>query len=251
MKYLNFFGAKIACTDKKILLRDIENLQKKQTASCVTFTNVHVVISSMRDEVLRKALNTSERVAPDGMPLVWAGKLFCKSQIERCSGPDIMEALLKQTELKGNSHYFYGSTQDTLSRLQLKLQEKYPSLIIKGMYSPPFRAISIEEDEAIIHEINELNPDYIWIGLGAPKQEVWMYEHKSCLNRGVLLGVGAAFDFLAGSKKRAPLWMQRIGLEWLYRLLQEPRRLGRRYLVTNVLFILELLIKGVQTEEHE
>lgn len=251
MKCLNFFGSRITCTDQKTLLLDVENLGRKQEANYITFTNVHVVITAMKNEALRVALNASSRVAPDGMPLVWAGKLFCKSEIERCSGPDMMAELLRASEGKGLSHFFYGSTDETLNRLHLKIKEKYPDLVIKGMYAPPFRPMTSEEDKEVIKMINTMKPDYLWVGLGAPRQEIWMYEHKPYLHCGVQLGVGAAFDFLSESKKRAPVWMQKTGFEWLYRFLQEPRRLGKRYLVTNFLFLIKLISKGVKAEEIE
>ncbi|PKM93717.1 MAG: glycosyltransferase [Firmicutes bacterium HGW-Firmicutes-1] len=251
MKYLNIFNVHVNCTDRKTLLKDIQDMVHKKQASYIAFTNVHVIVTAMKNEQLRKTLNEADRVAPDGMPLVWLGKFLMKSGVERCSGPDIMEEVMKVSNVNGYSHYFYGSTEDTLSRLQQELSIKYPKLKIAGSYSPPFRELSKEEDQIIVNEVNRLSPDFIWVGLGAPKQEIWMKKHKKLINRGVMMGVGAAFDFHAGSIKRAPHWMQKVGFEWLFRLIQEPKRLWKRYFITNLVFLYSLLTKGVKLEERE
>ena len=141
---------------------------------------------------------------------------------------------------KGYTHYFYGSTKETLDKLEVKLKQKYPKLNIVGMYSPPFRDLTELEDREIIEMINSTNADFIWIGLGAPKQEIWMYKHKNKVN-GLMFGVGAGFDYHAEIIKRAPKWMQNFSLEWLYRFWQEPKRLFKRYLTTNSKFIFYLL----------
>ena len=152
------------------------------------------------------------------------------------SGPDLMPEILRVSEEEGYSHYFYGSTEQTLKALEKNLREKYPRLNIAGVYSPPFRKLTEEEDIETIERINAAKPDFLWVGLGAPKQERWMYEHRGKVNA-VMLGVGAAFDFHAGTAKRAPKWMQEFYLEWLYRLIQDPKRLLRRYVRSNAQFI--------------
>lgn len=144
---------------------------------------------------------------------------------------------------KGYRHYFYGSTEKTLKLLEEKLKENYPGMQIAGMYSPPFRPLTEEEDKKIIEKINETNPDFVWIGLGAPKQEKWMAAHQGQID-GLMLGVGAGFDYYAGNIDRAPEWMQKHNLEWLYRLIQDPKRLFKRYLVTNTKFIWNAMIRG-------
>lgn len=251
MKYLNFFGVRVSASTQKTLLNYVQDKITYKGASYITFTNVHVIITALKNGLLKQALYEADLVAPDGMPLVWAGKTVGKNLIERCSGPDIMKRLIEISEEKGYTHYFYGSTDETILELKKQLREKYPNLKIVGTYSPPFRELTAIEDLEITEEINNLSPDIIWIGLGAPKQEIWMNEHKNKINRGVMLGVGAAFDFIANTKKRAPLWMQKIGLEWLFRLLSEPGRLWKRYLVTNFLFVINILTKGVQMEEKD
>lgn len=248
MKYLNVFDVKVNCTNPHTLLGVLEILLKKMNSSYVTFTNVHVVVSARKDPPLMEALENAHIVAPDGMPLVWLGRLK-KCDIDRCSGPDVMKAMLRESEIKGYTHYFYGSTRRNLRLLESELKKSYPNLKIVGMYAPPFRELTETEDNEIVAEINKLSPDFIWVGLGAPKQEKWMLNHKDRINHGVMLGVGAAFDFLSGNVKRAPLWMQKSGLEWLYRLIQEPGRLWKRYLVTNLSFMCRLITKGVKIEE--
>ena len=155
-----------------------------------------------------------------------------------------MEEVFKITVEKGYRHYFYGSTEETLEKLHRKLNHNYPGIQIVGMYSPPFRPLNEEEDKDIIKRINDTNPDFVWVGLGAPKQENWMYNHQGKVN-GFMVGVGAAFDYFAENIYRAPEWMQRSNLEWVYRLLQEPKRLFRRYWHSNIRFIWYAMIRGL------
>ncbi len=147
-----------------------------------------------------------------------------------------MTELFKISVSNGYRHYFYGSTAETLASLQTNLHKNYPGIQIAGLYSPPFRPTTEKEDAAIVRAINEADPDFVWIGLGAPKQEQWMASHQG-LVKGLMIGVGAGFDYHAGNIKRAPAWMQRANLEWLYRLIQNPRKLFKRYLTTNFKFI--------------
>ena len=158
------------------------------------------------------------------------------SEARRVPGPDLMPAILELSQEKGYTHYFYGSTDKTLTQLKKVLLERFPKLQIAGMYSPPFRPLTQEEDQEIIDRINASGADFIWVALGAPKQEKWMYEHQHKVN-GLMLGVGAAFDFIAGTTKRAPMWMQKLCLEWVYRITQDPGRMFPRYVNTNFAFL--------------
>ena len=194
------------------------------------------------DEQYRKVQNEAFLAVPDGKPLVLVCKKRGFADAGRIAGPDLMPKILKLSQEKGYSHYFYGSTEKTLTLLKEKLLKSYPDLKIAGMYSPPFRQLTEEEDRQIIRQINESRPDFIWVGLGAPKQEIWMNAHKEKVN-GLMLGVGAAFDFHAGTVKRAPGWMQEWCLEWLFRLCQDPKRLIKRYLKTNTKFLWLTLFK--------
>lgn len=152
------------------------------------------------------------------------------------TGPDLMKELLKESKTKHYRHYFYGSTQKTLDVLREKVTENYPGAVIAGMYSPPFRPLTPEEDEDVVRMINEAKPDFVWVGLGAPKQERWMAVHEDRV-QALMVGVGAAFDYEAGNIRRAPQWMQKHNLEWLYRLMQDPKRLFKRYFVTNTKYL--------------
>ena len=180
---------------------------------------------------------------PDGGPLSSVGRKRGFSQMERTTGPDYLKEILDISAKEGYRHFFYGSTEETLEKLQKHLGENYPGVQIAGMYSPPFRSLTEEEDKEIIRMINESQADFVWIGLGAPKQERWMSDHKGIIS-GFMVGVGAAFDYLAGNITRAPEWMQKTNLEWLYRLMQEPKRLFKRYFYTNKKFIWNAVIRG-------
>lgn len=214
------------------LIRNLEDLRGKYI--CVS--NVHTVVMSYEDEKYRNIQNSAAMVLPDGKPLSVVSRLRGFKQAQKVSGPDLMPTMFRVSEEKEYTHYFYGSTEETLGKLKEALLKQYPKLKIVGMYSPPFRPLTQEEDEEIIQQINDVSPDFIWIGLGAPKQEQWMYAHKDKMC-GVMLGVGAGFDFHAGTVKRAPVWMQKCGLEWLHRLTQDPKRLFKRYVVTNSKFL--------------
>lgn len=212
-----------------------ENLDAlKGNYICVS--NVHTTVMSYRDEAYRKVQNSGAMALPDGQPLSIVSRKRGFKDAQRVPGPDLMPRILKLSEEKGYTHYFYGSTEKTLAELKKAMLEAYPKLQIVGMYSPPFRTLSEEEDEQIIKQINDTKPDFVWVALGAPKQENWMYQHKNKVN-GLMIGVGAAFDFLAGTTKRAPAWMQKLCLEWVFRILQDPKRMLPRYLSTNFAFL--------------
>ncbi len=206
----------------------------------VCFSNVHTTIMADDDKDYRDILNGSAATFPDGKPLADRIAAAGYEEAERVAGPDLMAELFRCSRGSGKKHYFYGSTQETLDALKKHLSEVYPFMEIAGMYSPPFRDLTEEEDKEIVERINASGADFVWIGLGAPRQERWMAAHKGRINA-LMLGVGAGFDFHAGTVKRAPLILQKLGLEWLYRLFQDPRRLIKRYLVTNTKFILRSL----------
>ena len=202
----------------------------------ICVSNVHTTVMSYENEEYRKIQNGAAMALPDGAPLSSYSRRKGYKQAQRVTGPDLMLELFAISKEKGYRHYFYGATEETLQSMKEVLERDYPGIQIAGMYAPPFRALTPQEDAQIVAKINESRPDFIWIGLGAPKQEEWMYQHMGQL-QGVLIGVGAGFDYLAGYIKRAPRWMQRMSLEWLYRLLQDPKRLWRRYSTHNVTFI--------------
>ena len=215
------------------LEKNLSNL--KGDYICVS--NVHTTVTSYEEPFYCAIQNGGIMAIPDGGPLSSLGRKRGFVMMERTTGPSLMGELFKISAKRGYRHYFYGSTEETLEKLKNKLQEYYPEIQIAGMYSPPFRALSIEEDNEVIEKINETNPDFVWIGLGAPKQEKWMFDHQGSIN-GLMIGVGAGFDYYAGNIKRAPQWMQKCNLEWLYRLMQDPKRLFKRNFHTNIKFIL-------------
>ena len=213
----------------------------------VCICNVHSVVTTTNDVEFKIAVNNADMATPDGAPIAWALRRLGHPAQERINGPDLMMKYLAEAERLGQSVFFYGSTESTLARLRVALNGQFPTLRIAGTHSPPFRALSREEDERIVDMINESGANMVFVGLGCPKQEKWMAEHRGRV-RGVMVGVGAAFDYHAGVVKRAPLWWQRNGLEWLYRLGSEPRRLFKRYMVTNTLFVVGFVRQIVTTK---
>jgi N-acetylglucosaminyldiphosphoundecaprenol N-acetyl-beta-D-mannosaminyltransferase len=208
---------------------------RRQNYVCVT--GVHGLMESHRDPELREIHNRAGMVTPDGMPLVWLARAMGFSGVERVYGPDLMLAVCERSAAAGWRHFFYGGSDGIPELLERRLTERFPGLAVAGTYSPPFRPLTESEDEAIVKRINAASPDIVWVGISTPKQERWMAAHLGRINAPVMVGCGAAFDFHAGVKRQAPRWMMRAGLEWAYRMITEPRRLGRRYLVNNPLFV--------------
>ena len=209
--------------------------QREQHYVCVT--GVHGVMESQRDPELLEIHNNSGLTTPDGMPMVWAGHRAGATHMTRVYGPDLMLAMLEIARQRGWASYFYGGAEGVPEMLAGRLQERLPGLQVAGTYSPPFRPLTADEDAEVVSRINTAAPDLVWVGLSTPKQERWMAGHVGRLTAPVLLGVGAAFDMHAGLLPQAPPWLQRHGLEWLYRLAKEPRRLWRRYLGNNPRFV--------------
>jgi exopolysaccharide biosynthesis WecB/TagA/CpsF family protein len=218
---------------------------KELAGKYICFSNVHTSVMAREDAAYRDVLNGAAFVFPDGNPIAVLQQKEGYVGAKRVAGPDFMERMFNDTADGRLSHFFYGSTQETLDALKAALFEKYPGLDVRGMYSPPFRELTPEEDQADIDMINASGADIVWIGLGAPKQEKWMKAHEGKIN-GVMMGVGAGFNFHAGNIKRAPVWIQKIGFEWLYRLFQDPKRLFKRYFVTNVKFFWYLMLSWIK-----
>ena len=196
-----------------------------------------------RDKKLKQVLNHAGMVTPDGVPLVWLCRLQGHKNTRRVYGPDLLLAACERSLTTGWKHYFYGGAPGVAEKLIANLEKRFPGLPVAGFDTPPFRPLTPEEDRAAVEQINASGADIVWVGLGAPKQEYWMAEHLGKVNAPVMIGVGAAFDFHAGVKKQAPRWMQRSGLEWLFRLATEPRRLWKRYLINNPLFIILAILQ--------
>ena len=236
MEDCNILGVNIAVTNLSETVNYIEENIDNLRGNYICISNVHTTVTAYENKYYRKIQNGGALALPDGKPLSILSKKRGFRNAQRVTGPDLMGELFKESEKKGYKHYFYGSTEETLKLLKCKLKKTYPKLNIAGMYSPPFKQeVSLERDK-ILNEINNEDVDFFWIGLGAPKQEKWMSIHKGKVNA-LMIGVGAGFDYYAGKIKRAPMWMQRYSLEWFYRLMQDPKRLLKRYVTTNSKFI--------------
>lgn len=212
----------------------------EEHATVVAVCNVHSVMSARRDDQLFAAISNAEIATSDGVPLVWGLRWTARPEQERVYGPELMRQAFAEQADRGWKHYLYGSTPETLSLLQEKILDMAPAANVVGVHSPPFRELTAQEHAEELEEIRASGADIVWVGLGMPKQELWMHRVKEDLPGIAVLGVGAAFDFIAGTVKQAPGWMQRAGLEWLYRLIQEPRRLWRRYILNNPAYVLLL-----------
>jgi N-acetylglucosaminyldiphosphoundecaprenol N-acetyl-beta-D-mannosaminyltransferase len=212
-------------------------LQTK-TKGYICVTGVHGVSEAYKDPAFRSILNRSFLNTPDGMPMVWMGKCQGFPQMGRVYGPDLMLRVCEYTQKAGLSHFFYGGGPGVADELKRRLQSKFPNLSVVGTYTPPFRPLTPEEEQSLIAQVAALKPDIFWVGLSTPKQEKFMARYWQKLDATLFFGVGAAFDFHAGRVRQAPPWMQRNGLEWLFRLGCEPRRLWKRYLKNNPLFLL-------------
>ncbi|GAB4436488.1 MAG: WecB/TagA/CpsF family glycosyltransferase [Anaerolineae bacterium] len=203
----------------------------------VSVCTVHTVIECRRSQEMRRAVNSAGLATPDGMPLVWLSRRQSAQPVSRVYGPDLMLALCQASAETGYRHYFLGGAPGVAELLAREMQARFPGLQVAGSYSPPFRPLSPAEDAQLVAQLNQASADIIWVGLGTPKQDLWMAAHRPRLSAAVLIGVGAAFDIHTGRVPQAPRWMQRAGLEWLFRLWQEPGRLWYRYLVYNPLFV--------------
>jgi len=211
-------------------------ISHRSIGNYIVTTNANTIVLSKKDPKIKEAVNKGNLSVPDGISLVLLSKLYGKPLRRRVYGPDLMLKFLKNAEGKGYSNFFYGSTELTLKALVKNLKKRFPSLNIAGIYSPPF-SDTMEEDEKAAKIINEVSPDVLWVGLGCPKQQLWMYKNKDKMKVPVMVGIGAAFDFLAQTKSQAPRWIRDNGFEWIFRLITEPKRLWRRYLINNSLFV--------------
>ena len=240
---VNIMGVEIAAINMDWLMDYTVRHVGELSGDYICVSNVHTTVTASEDEAYRAVQNGGIMAIPDGGPLSSLGRKRGFPDMARTTGPSYMGEVFKQSVEHGWRHYFYGSTDATLEKLRQKLGEQYPGICIVGAYSPPFRPLTEEEDREIVAAINAASPDFLWVGLGAPKQENWMAAHQGAV-KGLMVGVGAGFDYHAGNIRRAPEWMQRHNLEWLYRLMQEPRRLFKRYLKTNTKFLFETRVRG-------
>lgn len=234
---LPVLGAPIDVLDAGTAVARISAWAQRRESRVVCICNVHSVVTASHDSSFMQVIAQADMATPDGAPVAWMLRRQGAVAQPRVSGPDLMLDYCAHAAATSESIFLFGSTGETLARLQAALLQRWPALKIAGTLSPPFRALSAEEDAAIVATLNASGAGTVWVSLGCPKQERWMHAHRGQVHA-VMLGVGAAFDFHAGTVTRAPMWMREHGLEWLHRLASEPRRLGRRYIVTNVAFLL-------------
>ncbi len=234
-------GARVDLIDYEQVITRMKRAIRRREKITIGFTNVYTIMRAREDRELLLDLSRFTLSVPDGMPLVWLSRCTDTPIHDRVYGPDLFGLFCQESRNGEFRHFFYGSTDTVLEGLRRNLLKRYPGIEIAGMISPPFRPLTSTEEERYITEINASGADVLWIGIGSPKQEKWMARMRPRLEVPVLAAVGAAFDYYAGTKKQAPKVWQKNGLEWLYRLLQEPRRLATRYLVYNPLFILRIV----------
>jgi N-acetylglucosaminyldiphosphoundecaprenol N-acetyl-beta-D-mannosaminyltransferase len=238
---VNILGVGIAPLDLARVVATLDQWHAERRREYVCCVSVHGLVVAQRDKAVRDAINGSGLATQDGMPLVWWSRGAGYRASGRACGPDLMDAMCALSAERGHRHYFYGGSPDVVERLVARMTQRHPGLIVAGYRSPPYRALTQTEDAADVAAINDARPDFVWVGLGMPKQEKWIAAHFGRIHATALLGVGAAFDFHAGTKPRAPRWIQRSGFEWLFRLASEPRRLAHRYVIDNSIFIAHAL----------
>ena len=237
----DILGVHIDALDIQAAVHTIEAWINNRESRYVCICTVHSIMEANNDPNYKFLLNHADMRTPDGMPLVWLSRLSGKSKISRVCGPDLMAILAARSRTTGHRHYFYGGAPGVATELARNLVERYPGLHVVGTHQPGLLRPGEMERAEVIGQINASTADIVWVGLGSPKQDWWIANHRKLLDAPVLIAVGAAFDFHSGRISRAPKWMQKAGLEWLFRLSQDPRRLWRRYLVYNTLFIFRVV----------
>jgi N-acetylglucosaminyldiphosphoundecaprenol N-acetyl-beta-D-mannosaminyltransferase len=238
---VDVLGVGINAITMRTAVDEISRWVETRDKHYVCVTGVHGVMESQYDPELLEIHNRSGLTTPDGMPMVWAARWAGVENVERVYGPDLMLELCSRAARRGWTSYFYGGGEGVPETLARQLSDMFPGLEVVGAHSPPFRDLSVEEDVLVVDQINQADPDFVWVGLSTPKQERWMASHLGKLRAPVLVGVGAAFDIHAGLLPQAAPWLQRSGLEWAYRLYREPRRLWRRYLKNNPRFLVRVV----------
>lgn len=239
---VDILGVEVSAVDIDGVCAAVEGWIERGERRYVCVTGVHGIMESRRDEELREIHNGAGLTVPDGMPTVWAGRYVGAQAIDRVYGPEMMLEICERAARRGWRSFFYGGGPDTAELLERAMRERFPGLETAGTFTPPFGELTPEQDRDAIEAIDAGGADIVWVGLSTPKQERWMAAHVERLGRPcVLLGVGAAFDINAGLRRDAPRWVGRLGMHWLFRLAQEPRRLWRRYLLNNPAFVAAML----------
>lgn len=249
MDRVNVLGVGVSAINMDMALSCIDGWIQRREPNYVIAVPAHCIVECLRDEKLRNIYNRAGMVTPDGRPIAWITRLMGFKHVEQVRGSDLMLKVCERSLARGYRHFLYGGWPPTVvEELACKLKDRFPGIQIVGAYAPPFRPLTPEEDRGVVEMINSVSPDVVWIGLGAAKEEFWAEAHVGKLVAPVLIGVGAAFDFHSGRKPHAPRWMIRLGLEWLFRILTEPRRLGPRYLKDNPVFVWNMLCQALGKE---
>jgi N-acetylglucosaminyldiphosphoundecaprenol N-acetyl-beta-D-mannosaminyltransferase len=246
----NVLGIGVSTLNLTTALESVARALEHRTKGYVCVTGVHGIMEAQSDPHFRGILNRAFLNTPDGMPMVWVGRGQGFRQMDRVYGPDLMLMICEFTQKKGYTHFLYGGAEGVATELKQRLEQKFPGIKILGTYTPPFRPLEPAEEADLLRTVNTLKPDIIWVGLSTPKQEKFMDRYWQKLDATLMFGVGAAFDFHAGRVRQAPRWMQRSGLEWLFRLGCEPRRLWRRYLKNNPRFIFRILCQSLGLKRY-
>lgn len=247
---VNILGVGISTLTPNLATRFLENYVRSGITGYVCVTGVHGIMESQKDERLRLIINNATLAVPDGMPTVWYGKLQGFHHMQRTYGPDLMLDICKASLSSGHTHFLYGGREGVAEQLKRALEERFPGIRIVGTYTPPFRPLEQQEEQELVDMVESLKPDYFWVGLSTPKQEKFMAAH-SHLSVGIQIGVGAAFDIHTGNLKDSPPWIKSMGLQWLHRLIQEPRRLWKRYLLNNPVFVCKILLQYLKLRQYD
>ena len=243
MRKISILGTEISELESYEITYDLlKEYLKKEKPAYITVNNAHTIVTAVRDKKYRQIINGSFLALPDGKPLSVIAKLKGEKNISRIFGPTFLEKTMEWGQKDGITHFLFGSTKEVHLNMMDKIMSLYPEAKIVGSIIPPFKKFTSLENEEFISKMNDSKAQVIWIALGAPKQEKWMYENYKKLNQGIMIGIGAGFNYLSGDLKHAPAWMKKSSLEWLYRLFQEPGRLWKRYLLTNTLFIYYVIL---------
>jgi N-acetylglucosaminyldiphosphoundecaprenol N-acetyl-beta-D-mannosaminyltransferase len=242
-RVLYILGSPVDLINWEDALEQVSTWSKLQVGRIICVCNVHMIVTAAKDCSLADVLAVADMVTPDGAPIAWTLRRSGDPKQERINGPDLMWRFLSIAEAQGTVVSFFGSSESTLSNLNSQIRSSFPNLSVGELISPPYGPISDQLDAEYVARINDARTGVLFVGLGCPKQELWMLAHKNHINS-VMIGVGAAFDFHSGTVKRAPVWMRDHGLEWAHRLYSEPRRLWRRYLVTNFVFLYSMIRLG-------
>lgn len=247
----NLLGVRLSAFDLPTAVAEMDRAVAEARCAYVSTCPVYTLMQGYERAEVRDALNGADWVTPDGMPVVWALRLFGAPGVGRVYGPDLMLALTEVSARKSYAQYYLGGAPGVADALAVEMQRRFPGLKVAGTYCPPFREPTTDEVREMISLINASGAHVVWVGLGSPKQDLWMAKYRPLLTPPLLVGVGAAFDFYAGRQPQAPRWMQRSGLEWMFRLANEPRRLWRRYLIYNPKFIFQIALQFVGLRRYE